>query len=335
MSLALLWLQLAVAAAIILGSATFMARSADVVAIKTGLGRSFIGVVLLATATSLPELGIGVSSIALVGEPDLALGDAFGSNIFNLLIIGLLDLYWRNGPILTRVSTNTVVIAMLSVVIISLAASAMFIHQFTDAISGWYISPVSVVMFLVFLVAMYMIYKFERGNDTADGEDELYTEDSLTRAFAIYGLTALIVVVTAVWLATLGDSLKEAMGWEASFVGTQFLALSTSLPELAASIAAIRLNAPELAISNVLGSNLFNMGFILTIDELVFTSGTVWANISAIHSFTAIAAILMTGVVIIATLSRPRSRPTTVLTFESGLLISLYLIAAVLVFYIG
>ena len=86
MNTLLLWIQLATAALVILAFATQLAKSADIIAFKTGLGRSFIGVVLLATATSLPELGTGVSSIVLVGAPDLALGDAFGSNIFNLLI---------------------------------------------------------------------------------------------------------------------------------------------------------------------------------------------------------------------------------------------------------
>ena len=68
MTLTLLWLQLAAAAGIILVMAHFMAGAADVIAGKTGLGRSFVGVVMLATVTSLPELGTGVSAIALVGR---------------------------------------------------------------------------------------------------------------------------------------------------------------------------------------------------------------------------------------------------------------------------
>ncbi len=99
-SLPLLWTQLAILAVIILVAATQLTKSADVIAFKTGLGRSFVGVVLLATATSLPELGTGISSVAVIGGnsgADLAAGDAFGSNIFNLLIIGILDLLWRKG----------------------------------------------------------------------------------------------------------------------------------------------------------------------------------------------------------------------------------------------
>ena len=99
----LFWIQLIGAALVIVVASNFLAKSADVISVKTGLGRAFVGVVLLATATSLPELATGISAITVVGEPDLALGDAFGSNLFNLLIIGLLDIYWREGPILRSV----------------------------------------------------------------------------------------------------------------------------------------------------------------------------------------------------------------------------------------
>ena len=340
MSLTLLWLQLAGSAIIILGASNFLAKSADIIAFKTGLGRSFVGVVLLATATSLPELGTGVSSIALLDEPDLAAGDAFGSNLFNLLIIGLLDLFWRNGPILTRVTMTSMVIAALGIVMISLAATALVIHGMTTTTSGWYISPISVLMIVVFGVAMYLIYRVERQSqdegesdepESEDGEHE-YAGKSLGRAVLTYALSAAVVVVAAIWLASMGDSIAKEMGWQASFMGTQFLAFSTSLPELAASFAAIRMNAPELAISNLLGSNLFNMGFILFLDDVAFTDGVFWASISEIHILTAIIAVLMTAVVIIALVVPRRKRPGKFWTFEALILIGLYVTASVLVF---
>ena len=113
MDLAALWVQLGVAAAIIVGASLQLTKSADVIAIKTGLGRSFAGIVLLATATSLPELGTGVSSVAWVGEPDMAVGSAFGSSLFNLLIIGLLDVLWWNRYLLNHVGMSSVVVGCL------------------------------------------------------------------------------------------------------------------------------------------------------------------------------------------------------------------------------
>ena len=108
LSLPVLWIVLAGLAGTILVSATHLTKNADIIAFKTGLGRSFVGVVLLATATSLPELATGVSSVLSVGGSggaDLAAGDAFGSNLFNLLIIGVLDLMWRRGPILNSLGS--------------------------------------------------------------------------------------------------------------------------------------------------------------------------------------------------------------------------------------
>ena len=335
MTVALLWLQFAAAAAIILVASTYMARSADIIAFKTGLGRSFVGVVLLATATSLPELGLGVSSVAWLDQPDLAAGDAFGSNLFNLLIIGLLDLFWRRGPILNSVGMTPALVAALGIVVIALAAIGIIVHGMTTELSTVYISPVSVLLVIAGIGAMYMIYRFDSGQDENTDDAELehdYGSARTSGAVLTYALSAGVVVGSAIWLAFTGDSLADEMGWEASLVGTQFLALSTSLPELAASFAAIRINAPELAISNLLGSNLFNMGFVLFLDDVALTSGVFWSAIGSIHTLTAMMAIVMTAVVLIALMSRGRERPSRILTLESVILIGLYVSASVLVF---
>ncbi len=339
MDLALLWLQLGATAAVILIASQFLARSADTVAEKTGLGRSFVGVVMLATATSLPEMGTGISAIVLVDAPDLAAGDAFGSNLFNLMIIGLADLYWRNGPVLTAVRFTSIVVAALGVGLIALAVGSIYVHNATSAMSTWYISPVSVLMIVGFLAAMLLVYRHSQGGDPS-GEAEpaeveahaKYADQSLPKAFAIYFASAAVVVAAAVWLAMTGDELAHEMGWEASFMGTQFLAISTSLPEIATSFAALRLNAPDLAITNVLGSNVFNMGFVLFVDDLVYSQGVVWSNVSQVHILTGLIAILMTAVVIVAVLTRPRAKLGGMWTLEGAGLVAAYIGASVLVF---
>ena len=339
MDLALLWLQLGATAAVILIASQFLARSADTVAEKTGLGRSFVGVVMLATATSLPEMGTGISAIVLVDAPDLAAGDAFGSNLFNLMIIGLADLYWRNGPVLTAVRFTSIVVAALGAGLIALAIGTIYVHNATDAMSTWYISPVSIVMIVAFLAAMLLVYRHSQGGDpsgqaeAAEAEAHAnYADQSLPKAFVIYFASAAVVVAAAVWLAMTGDEVAHAMGWEASFMGTQFLAISTSLPEIATSFAALRLNAPDLAITNVLGSNLFNMGFVLFVDDLVYSQGVVWSNVSEVHILTGLIAILMTAVVIVAVLTRPRAKLGGVWTLEGAGLVAAYIGASVLIF---
>ncbi len=335
MTLGLLWLQLGATAAIILIASQFLARSADVVAEKTGLGRSFVGVVMLATATSLPELGTGISAIVVVDAPDLAAGDAFGSNLFNLMIIGFLDLYWRNGPVLNSVRSTSVVVGALGIGLIALAIGSIYLHHATTAASSWLLSPVSILLIVGFLAAMLLIYRHDSNEGSLGNQPEVelnYGDQGLGRALSIYVTAAIAILVAAVWLAMTGDHLAEKMGWEASFMGTQFLAISTSLPEIATSFAALRLQAPDLAITNLLGSNIFNMGFVLFFDDLVYSSGAVWGAVSQVHILTGLIAIFMTVIVIVGVLTRPRSRIGTVWTLEGGALVALYAGASVLVF---
>ena len=333
----LLWVQLACSAAIILFAATQLTKNADVIAFKTGLGRSFVGVVLLATATSLPELGTGVSAVSLIGGSDganLAAGDAFGSNLFNLLIIGIIDLLWKKGSILSGLGVSVGLVGVLGVLVIGVAASSVLIHMHTDFMSGLVVSPMSFVVLVVFVLALYAIYREEKTSDAKDVDVD-YSDESLTKAFLIYGVAAVVVVGSAVWLAQTGNGIADEMGWGKSFVGTQFLALSTSLPELAASIAAIRIMAPELAITNVLGSNLFNMGFVLFLDDVAYTDGPIWDSVSSIHVFTAVLAMVMTMVVLIPLIGKSKLSFGRIVTLEAVLLIGLYVVGSVLVFVSG
>jgi cation:H+ antiporter len=336
MPIALLWLQLAGVTIIIVTASHFLAKSADIISFKTGLGQSLIGVVLLATATSLPELGTGVSSVTFFDAPDLAAGDAFGSNLLNLLIIGLLDLISRKDPILTMVNATAVLMGALGIGMIAIAVSGIVIHSMTTTTSTWPISPVSIILIIAFVFSLFMIYRFEKTQDDTEIEvNSEYAQVSGTAATMMFLASAGVILGSAIWLAQTGHNLAEEMGWEASFVGTQFLAISTSLPELATAVAAIRLNAPTLAISNLLGSNLFNMGFVLFVDDVAFTDGVLWSNVSQIHTLTGIIAVIMTIVVIVSLIHRFRTRPNKYWTFEAAALIALYIVASLLVFQLS
>ena len=340
--MAVLWLQFVASAVLILLAAHFLASSADTVAERTGLGRSFVGVVMLATATSLPELATGISSIAWLDSPDLAIGDAFGSNLFNLLIIGLADLYWQNGPVLNAVTRTSVMVGALGAGLIGLATLAIFIYSATDLTSDWYLSPFTIVLILGFIAAMFLIYRHDRqmqeASEATDPDPQPAagrTHHSLSRALLIYTLSAAVVVAAAVWLSNTGEQIAETMHWEESFVGTQFLAISTSLPEIGTSFAALRLNAPDLAITNVLGSNVFNMGIVLFFDDIAFTDGAIWSAVSTVHIISGLIALLMTMIVIVGIMTRPRQRIRNLWTPEGALLVGGYAGASALLFFLA
>ena len=331
------WLQLIGAAAAILYASTYLVKSADSISLKTGLDRSFVGVLLLATATSLPELGTGINAVASLGAVDLAAGDVFGSNIFNLLIITVLDVYWRGQSFLGIIPKSVWFIAVLSILLIFVAAIGLLKISFLG-ISIGHIGLLSYLIFALFLVVMFMIFRQSKtnNNDTSDvtisETENPLIKQSLRRNFLIYGLSAVVVIISGVFLSIAGKEIAELMKWGESFVGTQLLALSTSLPELATSIAAVRMRTPDLAISNLLGSNLFNTGFVLFIDDGVYFNGSIWNDISNAHFVSAMVAIFMTLIVLVTVFMRPKRKMLKVVGIESVLLVICYIFVSIYIF---
>lgn len=340
-----LWLQLLVATVIILAGARYLTRAVDAISVRTGIGHSLMGVILLATATSLPELGTGISAIHL-GQPDLAMGSVYGSNLFNLLLIPIIDLVWRRGPILAMCGRPARWIAWLGIGIITIGTVNVLTRNGLASTTLVRVSPMTWVIVAFFFFAMWVLYK-----RTAMGDEEKseVKDDTMTlpRAIILYLGSAGIVIVGAIWLAKVGDALAKAYSWEASFVGTQFLAMCTSLPEMATSMAALQMGAPALAISNLLGSNLFNMGIVVYCNDLAY-GGSIWPEISAIHALTGAVSILMTLVVIVAMSMRkprsPRSSDSNSMPLvgsgragypEAIVLAILYLATSIIVFRVG
>ena len=307
----MVWIQFAVCLAIIVLAGTKLAKYGDLIAEKTGLGRVWIGVVLLATITSLPELATGISSVTLVGEPDLTIGDLFGSNLINLVIIAIIDLVHRSGPALHYMSRGITLGAALSLFLIAAAATFLYLAQnlLTLTIFGR-IGILSLILFLLYLLAQYMIFRFQSAKSAdAQGNEIVPANDhhmSLKRAVTLFVVAAIATAGAGIWLAPVGDQISEVTGLSASFVGTLFLAICTSAPEIVVSISAARLGALEMAVGNMVGSNLFNMGVVIFIVDLFYAAGPILQGAEVYHVITALFAVLMSSIVIIGIVFRPR-----------------------------
>ena len=259
----MLWIQFLLCALLIVVVGSLLSRYADVLAEKTGLGRSWVGAVLLAGATSLPELATGISAVSVVGDVNLAAGGVLGSCLFNLLLLAVLDLGTGPEPLLRRAETGHILSAGLGSALLMLVAASLFV---TEAIPGLHVGWIglpSVLILLVYYVSVRVISFFEqrRTAEMLSREAAVYQYEAipLWRAGLIFALLSLAIIALGLWLATLGDQIVAATGLGASFVGTIFLAITTSLPEIAASYVALRLNAVDLAVSNIFGSNIFTM----------------------------------------------------------------------------
>ncbi len=336
----MVWIKFAACLAIILVAGTRLSRYGDAIAEKTGLGRIWIGVVLLATVTSLPELATGISSVALIGKPNLTLGDLFGSNLLNLVTIAIIDVLYTRGPILHYVGTGLVLAATASTLLIGAVAASIYVAQNVAPLGICnYIGLYSPIIFCIYLLIQYMVLHFQRTQQSQAATDSppaaSYGEISLKRAIAFFVLAALATAAAGTWLGFIGDELSMVTGLNDSFVGSLFLAICTSAPEIVVSISALRMGALDMAVGNVIGSNLFNMGVTIFVDDLFFTEGPILSYASTDHIFTALIAMLMSCVVIIGLIYRPRFWPRIWVGIDTTGLVALYIGAIAVLYFLG
>jgi cation:H+ antiporter len=148
-----------------------------------------------------------------------------------------------------------------------------------------------------------------------------------------FGLAALVVLAAGSWLPQVADGLATALGLSRSFVGTVLMALVTTLPEMAVTLGALRLGALDMALGNLLGSNLFNI-MILAVDDAFYVRGPLLAAVAPVHAGTAVTALVMTGLVIIGLVMRPQGRTLRLVSWISVGLAATYVVNAALV-YLG
>lgn len=303
MSLPMVVTLFALCALLIVVSGARLSYYGDVIAERSGLGQAWVGVIAMASVTSLPELVTGVSA-SVISAPEIAAGDVVGSCLFNLLILGMLDL-WSPKPIFHRLKPVHTLSAALGALLLLAVAGSVLTASRWPAI-GWVGAP-SLVLFGGYLLAVRSIYRYEQTHDQVTDDNilaERYAHLSLNGAILRYAGTAVVLVAAAASLPDLAVRFAEATGLDQGFIGTSLVALSTSLPEFVVSLAAMRLGAWDLAAANVLGSNLFNVA-ILAVDDVFFTDGPLLTAVSQGHAVTATAAAAMSAIVIIGLITRP------------------------------
>ena len=269
------WALFGVCLLAILFTGARLSRYGDLIGARTGVGAVWIGLVLLAGVSSMPELVTGLSAILVVGEPDLAVGAALGSCMYNLVIIAVLDFIYRPGTIYSGIRHGHSLSAGFGVILLGTAASAIFIQNSGSPIALGPIGPYTIVAPVIYLIAMRSVFFFERQENQVAIAAELaetahakagMASLTLQRIWVLFAVNAFVLVVAATALPVIGEALAVTMGWEETFVGTIFLALVTSVPEVVISIEAVRIGAVDLAIGGILGSNLFDM-LVLAIED--------------------------------------------------------------------
>ncbi len=300
------WFQFLACSLAIASAGYFLARYGDVIAEKTKLGGTWIGIILLATVTSLPELTTGLSSVTVADAPNIALGDLMGSCVFNLLLIAVLDFLYRKMPIYRKVSQGHILSAGFSLILIGIPVLALLAGDAVTLQIG-HIGLYSPTIIILYLVAIRSIYIQEKRSAIGATAEDRYDGVSLREAAIRYAMAGTVVVAAGLAMPFAAEELAQAMGWSQSFVGTLLVAVATSLPEAASTIGALRIGAVDLAIGNLFGSNLFNI-LILAIDDIAYLKGPLLSHVTHVHAVSGVSAMIMTGAAVVGVYYRPETR---------------------------
>jgi len=323
-----------ITAGVIVVAGTWLSHFADELAEATGLGRLLIGSILLAGATSLPELSVDVSAIR-AGMTDLAVGDLMGSCLFNLLILAVLDLTVHSrGRLLSHQAARHALSGNVSALAMGLFGLALLSRPVLGEREVVGISYGLFPILLAYALGVRLVYYDQRASrlEASPPSEPQPAPKPWTRSALGFALAAAVIIVAGPFLSHSAGHIAEATGLGKTFVGTTMVAFSTSLPELVASLAALRMGAYDLAIGNIFGSNAFNMLLMVVLD-LVHT-GPLLAAVSPGHAITCVAAIIATLIVVLGQLYQVEARKRLIEP-DAGLVILVVLAALWLVSQLG
>lgn len=299
----MVWVKFIVASAIIVVTANFLAKYGDALAIRTKLGGMFIGVLLMAGATSLPEV---LTSISAVNQqtPGIAAGNLLGSNAFNMLLLAILDLIHRSQRLLRKAARRHALSGSLAILMIVLVLYFMLAD--VDIKLGW-VGLDSLIIIAVYILAVRFISRDNTSPISTTEEEIPPGTPKLWVALAGFLAAAgVLIAITPMMVRSAGE-IAEITGLGTTFVGTTLVALVTSLPEMVTTIAAIRIGASDMAIGNLFGSNMFNM-FALGLTDLFYTDGRFLAAIDPAFLVVGMLGLLMTVVGLVGNLARLERR---------------------------
>ncbi len=336
-----IWIKFIICAILIVFSGRYIARYGDIISKKTGLGGIWIGVILVAIATSLPEIFIGIGSTVFVKEPDLTVGNLFGANTYNLLNLCFLDFLHKGKPLLSAVSSGQLLTAISSLLPLAIASAGIFSGHKLAQFTVLNVSIFSILITLSFLILSRTIFKFEKKQKGAadnlskeEGFPLKYEHISLFRAGVLFAVFAAIIAMSGIWLSYIGEEMAVALKLGETFIGSIFLGLVTTLPEIVVSASAVLIGAKDLAVANLLGSNLFNM-VIIFFNDLLYRKGSIFTAVSQQHIFTGLIVLVMTSIVCMALILRPSKKAVMGLSGYSIALILVFILGAGFNFLLG
>ncbi len=311
-----------------------LSEVADELADRTGLGEVIAGALFVGLTTSLPGAITSVST-AFQDQPELAVGNAFGSLTAQTMFIAVADLFYRRANLehaaasVTGLAQGVLMVVTLSIPLLAATAPGVTL--------GW-IHPATIAIPLCYIFGLRLLWQIEQSPmwnpvETSETEEEIsdveHVEGRLTTLWIRFGVLAVVTAAAGLTIAQASIGLVDKTPLGAGPVGTLFSGVATSLPELVTAVAAVRAGAVSLAIGNILGGNAFDVMFLAAAD--VAYPESIYASITPQNMGTGIIAMLMTGILLLGLLKRDREGPGGV-GFESVTVLALYALSVILLF---
>ncbi len=349
------WFRFFLSAALIILAGTRLTKSARALAEKTGLGMIWAGALLLPLATSLPEL-VTSWRAAVIDSPDLAAGNVFGSVLFNLFIIALVDLAQGKGPLLPLVKKGHILTAAFSIILLSVSLLGI-LFPFMPRI-GW-VGLDTILLAVIYWWGHTQLMRYEKKKKKADQLRRFRLRDfaptaamgnyyrqkapgrhenrekrqALLKPLLNFLASSALIIWAGANLTDAADTISQLTGLGQTFIGSFLLAVTTSLPELVTTLTAVRLGVLDMAVGNIFGANLFNI-LILFASDIFYRQGPITSAISPMHAISVLMGIILTSVAIIG-LIYPTRRSFLHLGYASLIIMAGYLVAFFLIFTTG
>lgn len=315
-----------VSAGVVVYCGTKLAVYGDALAELTGLGRLFVGSILVALATSLPELSTNISAVSLnPPNPAIAIGNVFGANMINLFTFGAVALVFGGSRFLSNVSVEQKYLVFIA--ILMTVVGLLFISVPLNA-GAFNIGLPAGIILIMYVLGMWFIYK-KKPDDENSESDEIQTTLTLTKAWLLFGVVSAGVVVGGIFLAISTDQIADITGISSGVLGIIAVSIVTTMPEASATIAAARMKAYDLGVAGLFGSCVFNVT-IIGYADIFYRDGIITTQGEPAHQ---IAGLVAVGLMLIglAVILGKNKLPKPVLTAGVAAIVVVYLVGAVLV----
>jgi cation:H+ antiporter len=318
---------------VILLAGTRLAHRADRIADQTGIGEALAGAVFLGATTSLPGTIVSVVSAGF-GHTELAISNAIGGIAAQTAFLGLADIAYRRANLehaaasFTNLTQGALLVVLLAIPLVAASAPSL-------AVLG--VSPATVALVAAYVFGLRLSAKARaepmwRPRDTAETEIDVPDEAAgrpSWRSWLALGLLAACAATSGFALAETAVEISRKTGLSEGAMGAIFTAVTTSMPELVTSIAAVRQGALTLAVGGIIGGNAFDVLF-LAFADVAYRDGSIYHTMTQHHVFMVALSIVMTGTLLLGLLRR-ETHGIGGIGFESSLILVLYAAAVVVV----